>query len=307
MGPPPTTIGILSIGDMGLSIANLLGLHDSEATHARARTASLELLSSDQELAHQSDFLLSIVPPRDAWSTAQRVVSGAITRNPRKPLYYLDLNAISPRSAVAVGDILQSAPSIHFIDGGIIGHPPKPKLKAEDGWNKPSIVVSGPHRLSDAGSSGSHLAEVLNVKHIAPTIGPGSGLKMCFASMNKGLTAIAIQAYTSAYQMGISDELRQHLAEYTPELYKVAEKSLVAMPPKAYRWVREMEEIADTLHDEGGFERDMFQAVSEVYRLIADDTELGNEKTDSRVKGKTVEDVARLIGSGLEKRKRKTD
>ena len=79
------------------------------------------------------------------------------------------------------------------------------------------------------------------------------------------------------------------------------------MPPKAYRWVREMEEIADTMCEEGGFERDLFKGASEVFRFIAEETELGKEKTGDRKLGKTPGDVAKLAGEGMERRKLKTE
>ena len=78
------------------------------------------------------------------------------------------------------------------------------------------------------------------------------------------------------------------------------------MPPKAYRWVDEMKEIAETFHTEGAFERDMFEGVSEVFRFIAQETELGKEKTEDRRLGKTAEDVAKLMRQALE-RKAKTE
>ena len=73
------------------------------------------------------------------------------------------------------------------------------------------------------------------------------------------------------------------------------------------RWVDEMKEIAETFHTEGGFERDMFDGVSEVYRFVADETGLGKEKTEDRRVGKTPEDVARLMGQGLERKKEKVE
>lgn len=129
-----------------------------------------------------------------------------------------------------------------------------PKIQADGSWSKPSIVVSGPHRLDDAPVSGPHLAKVLNLKHVADKIGPASGLKMCFASTNKGLTAIAIQSFTTAHTLGVLDDLQAHLKEYSPKIGELAAKGLVGMPPKAYRWVDEMKEIAETFHTEGGFE-----------------------------------------------------
>ena len=68
-----------------------------------------------------------------------------------------------------------------------------------------------------------------------------------------------------------------------------------------------MKEIAETFHAEGGFERDMFDGVSEVYRFVARETDLGNEKTDDRKLGKTPIDVARLMGQGLERMKEKVE
>src|SRR4051812_20206452 len=113
--PPLATIAIISIGQMGLGIANLLRSHNyriitnltsrSAATRARAESASIELFPDDASLVNEADYILSIVPPRDAVATAQRILDVFNNNNndtnpsPRKdkkePLYYLDLNAIA--------------------------------------------------------------------------------------------------------------------------------------------------------------------------------------------------------------------
>lgn len=167
------------------------------------------------------------------------------------------MNAISPSTAQKIASLFSSQPAIRLLDGGIIGHPPKLSSPVSptspSSWYKPSIPLSGPHPLHAAPLSGVPLASLLNIRHISPDIGPASGLKMCFASMNKGFTAIALQAYTTADRLGVLPELQGHLKEYTPALSATAEKSLVIMPPKAYRWVAEMEEIAGTMEEYGGF------------------------------------------------------
>jgi hypothetical protein len=165
--------------------------------------ASIEALTTDISLVSASDYILSIVPPRDALATATRITT-AFNAQPspkQTTLYYLDLNAISPRSARQIADLFStSTPSIKFIDGGIIGG--APTLKGDPGpsttvsshpsishaWSRPSIPVSGPHTLASSTISGPHLQETLNIKHIAETIGPASGLKCCFASTTKGFT-----------------------------------------------------------------------------------------------------------------------
>ena len=79
------------------------------------------------------------------------------------------------------------------------------------------------------------------------------------------------------------------------------------MPPKAYRWVREMEEIAETFEADGGFQEaeSIFRPIAQVYELVANGTELGKEVTEDRKRGKTVEDVALLMSEGTARRKEK--
>lgn len=121
-------------------------------------------------------------------------------------------------------------------------------------------------------------------------------------------------------------ELQGHLKEYNPSAGASAARSLVGMPPKAYRWVAEMEEIARTMEEFGGFRSrrigvnedegdvegasgekktaearggDLFRGVSDVYRFVADETRLGQEKTESRQRGLTAEDVAALCAEAM--------
>lgn len=156
---------------------------------------------------------------------------------------------------------------------------------------------------------------------------------MCFASTSKGFTAIAIQSFTTAHQLGVLGELRREMgSRLPPALLAQAERGLVGMPPKAYRWVREMEEIALTFEEEGGFcflpssssspvnnhddnnnnsnasggGPSMFRGGAAVYKAVAEDTVLGDEKTGSRKRGRDVEDVASAMAEGLNEKKRRT-
>lgn len=275
-------------------------------------------MASDEELVSAADYVLSIVPPRDVVGTAERVLkairdSGFKERE--SPLYYLDLNAKSPQLARDTADLFKEAEdSIRFLDGGIVGAPPAPKEGKEklddvSAWQRPSIPLSGPHPLHSATPNGTHLATALNTKHISTSIGAASGLKMCFGSLTKGLTALAIQSFTTAHRLDVLPELQEHLKEYSPKTWDLASKSLTVMPPKAYRWVREMEEIAATFEVDGGFtkEESVFGGVARTYGLVADGTELGKEKTGERKRGRTAEDVALLMSEGIERRKVKTD
>ncbi|RDW73965.1 hypothetical protein BP5796_07407 [Coleophoma crateriformis] len=330
------TVGILSIGEMGMGIAKLLIAHNyhvvtniegrSEDTHTRARQSSIETLPTDTALVQRADYILSIVPPRDALATAQRITTAFSSLGPEgkpTPLYYLDLNAISPRSAREIAAVFHSAaPAIRFLDGGIIGGPPSLAASATKEnttsnhpetthpWKRPSIHVSGSHPLSSAPIAGANLEEVLNSKHISAEIGPASGLKCCFASTSKGFTAICIQAFTTAAQLGVLEELKEEISTRAPGLFKAGTNGVTSMPPKAYRWVREMQEIAVTHADDGGFEGEgmgIFDAVARVYDTVANETVLGEEKTERRKRGRTVEDVAAAMGEGLAAKKMKKE
>ncbi|KAF2729148.1 hypothetical protein EJ04DRAFT_77012 [Polyplosphaeria fusca] len=251
--PTLATVGILSIGQMGLGVAELLVASNyavltnvsdrSAATQKRAHDASLVLVDSDVDLVAKSDYIISIVPPRDAVATADRIAN-ALQRSPRQspsPLYYLDLNAIAPSTAARIASAFAHQ-NVRFIDGGIIGGPP---TRSPDGWSKPGIPLSGPHTLSSAPASGAHVASVLNTRHVDARIGRASGLKCCFAALTKGMTALALQSYTTASALDVLPHLQHYMDMHNPSVRARAEKSIVACPGKAYRWVEEMRQIGE--------------------------------------------------------------
>ncbi|WPG97813.1 Hypothetical protein R9X50_00059400 [Acrodontium crateriforme] len=320
-GSPLATVAIQSIGDMGGGIARLLIANGyrvitnargrSQATHERIKRLSIELVNDDEALCNSADYILSIVPPKDALANAKRIATATSKPAFKKrtsPLYFLDLNAISPESAREISNVFDEfSTDIRVMDGGIIGGPPK---KVENGeWDVPSIPVSGPYQLSQSQPSGEHLAKVLHVKHVNETIGSATGLKICFAALSKGFTALAIQSFTTAHNLGVLYELKEHLESSNPRAARAVERGLPSMPPKAYRWVHEMEEIARTFESDGGFSQSEspFRAIARIYDLVANGTELGKELTDSRNRGKTAEDVVLLMSEGNAKRKVKTD
>lgn len=305
--------------------AALLGLRcstdaDTSAdTVERARNSDVELLSSDAELVRQCSLILSVVPPRDAEATAQRIIDALSASCDRsEPLYFADLNAVAPSTCKRMAAWMdKSGVPVRFIDGCILGGPPRRKDEAERGavtaglsmvdgasWDRPRIPVSGPHSLSTL-PDGARLASVLNLRSISPDIGAASGLKMCFAAMSKGFTALATQSYTTAARLGVAEELKREQSLLMPRHFEIAERSVPSMVPKAYRWVREMEEIALTMHEEGGWEKDMFNGVAGVYEAVAHHEILSQEKIGKRRRGTTVQEVAALLSEELERKKKR--
>ena len=78
------------------------------------------MLDADQDLLTQADFILSIVPPADAVRTAKRFTQVAHVRDKDKePLFYIDLNAISPSRARSLQLLFKDYPIMRFLDGGV--------------------------------------------------------------------------------------------------------------------------------------------------------------------------------------------
>ncbi|KAH7405986.1 6-phosphogluconate dehydrogenase [Phaeosphaeria sp. MPI-PUGE-AT-0046c] len=293
------TIAILSIGQMGLGVSSLLLAHDyhvitnvsdrSAATQQRAQSASITCVENDEELVAQADIILSIVPPRDAVATAQRIVAASKDKQRAKESWYFDLNAISPNTARSIQDLLQTCSNLKFADGGIIGGPPS--LSNSNSWTKPGIPISGPHGWPD-----STFAQVLNMRNVGAEIGKASGLKCCFAALAKGFTALALQSFTTAGSLGVYDELQDYLAEYSAAAGEKARKSVVGCTGKAYRWVEEMNQIGECFASEGGWEAraNVFREIAGVYQELADVVERQGKEGMGDTKG-----VVEVFGQGL--------
>ena len=69
-----------------------------------------------------------------------------------------------------------------------------------------------------------------------------------------------------------------------------------------------MEEISAAHEEDGGFESagtGLFSEVAKVYESVADDSVLGEEKTERRKRGLTVQDVAAAMGEGNAAKRKK--
>jgi Domain of unknown function (DUF1932) len=122
---------------------------------------------------------------------------------------------------------------------------------------------------------------------------------MCYASLTKGLTALATQALTMAAALGLSEILTGELRESQAELFAWIERQVPRMPPKAYRWVGEMEEIARTYADVG-LPPQMPEGAAALYRLV-EQTALGDENPEERHLGQTLQEVIAILATTLKK------
>jgi putative dehydrogenase len=258
------TVVVIAAGEMGAGIGKRLSERGArvltslrgrgQGSATRAADAGMTDVASDDELVTQADFILSVVPPGQAAALAERL-QGPLTRTARNPIY-VDCNAVAPKTARRIGAILEGTQA-RYVDGGIIGGPPAP------GYS-PSIYVAGA-LANDA----RKLAQYgLNIRVVDGAIGAASALKMSYAGITKGVTAIGAAMLLGATRAGCAAELKQELSESQAPLLQRFSRQIPGAFPKAYRWVAEMEEIAAFL-DEDMAAREMFLGIAQLYERIA--------------------------------------
>jgi 3-hydroxyisobutyrate dehydrogenase-like beta-hydroxyacid dehydrogenase len=91
---------------------------------------------------------------------------------------------------------------------------------------------------------------------------------MCYASLTKGLTALATEALTAATVLGLDGQLMEELQDSQAGLLAWIERSIPSMPSKAGRWIGEMEEIAATF-DAAGLPPDTMRGAAALYSLVS--------------------------------------
>jgi hypothetical protein len=234
-------IGLLHPGEMGSSVGRVLqgNGHEvlwasegrSEATRERAQT--FRDAGTVEALAAEAEIIFSVCPPHAALDVARSVrdFDGV----------YVDANAISPMRAQEVAALHE-----RFVDGGIVGGPP----------DEPGTT------LYLSGSGAASVAVLFVGSNLEPrVVADASAIKMAYAAWSKGSAAMLLAIHDVARHFDVEEEWK--LA--APELAGRLPRAERARETKGWRWVGEMEEIADTFAAAGqpdGFHR----AAARVYR-----------------------------------------
>lgn len=254
-------IGVLHPGAMGVSIA-ASAVHNghpvywasagrSAETRARATEHHIQDLETLENVCAQSDIILSICPPHAAEDVARQVIAANFHG------VYVDANAISPMRAQTIGALLSDA-NIDFVDGGIIGGP---------AWER------GKTWLSLSGKPAAEIANCftngpLETQIVGDEIGKASALKMCYAALTKGTTALLCAVLGASEQLDVRTELYQHWTRDNANAAVANEKRAVNVTAKAWRFEGEMREIADTFRS-AGLPDGFHLAAAEIYHRLA--------------------------------------
>ena len=295
---PISTVAILSPGDMGHAVGQRLKEHEldvitclagrSERTRTLAEKAGIQDVATMEELVEQADLIMSLTVSAAVPSLCRQVAD--VIRAAGADTLFAECNAISPQLTREMEPIITNAGG-RFVDVSIIGGPPRP------GYS-PHFYVSG--------SQAPNFAEVgrfgLDVRLLDGEVGQASGIKMCYAAMTKGSWALYSQLLIAAELMGLTEPL---LAEFQSGQSSVLERmtrTIPTVPPRARRWVSEMEEIRDTF-DHLGLTPLIFQGVSDIYRFMGD-TPLGEEFPESRDRERTFTDTIGQLATYVEPKER---
>jgi 3-hydroxyisobutyrate dehydrogenase-like beta-hydroxyacid dehydrogenase len=199
-------------------------------------------------------------------------------------LLYVDANAIAPRTVKEIGEIVGRA-GARVADVGIVGAPPR-----QPGTR---FYTSGP----GAEEFASLVAYGLDVRIVGDEVGQASGFKMCYAALTKGLTALGVELLVAARLMGLEDALRAEHRESMSGILSWLERQVPSMPPKAYRWVGEMEEIAQCFADLG-LTPNILMGAAEMYRLVTD-TAIGRETPENRDRSRDLDGVIAALANAV--------
>ncbi len=237
----------------------------SPATQDRAKAAGMVGVT-DADIA-ASDIILSIVPPAEALGLAERLAP--VLRAAAKKPIYVDCNALDPSTVLRIARVVEETGAT-FVDGGIIGPPPAP------GSSNTRIYLSG-----EAAPQVAVLQEYGLAMPVQPgPVGAASAMKMSYAGITKGFTALGAAMMLAATRAGTADDLKQELLASQPALAGWLMRQTPKMYSKAYRWVAEMEEIAAFVGEDPAA-RQFYLAAAQLYTRIAEDWDGERKETSA--------------------------
>ncbi len=267
------TVAIIAPGAMGSGVGRRLSENKvtvltslagrSAASAARAHEAGM-IGVGDAQLT-EADFVLSIVPPGEALALARRLAPTLRAAN-RKTVY-VDCNAVNPNTMTEIAEVIATTGCL-FIGAAIIGPPPKP------GSRNTKFYASGPAahdfaRFNDYG---------LIVRVLDGPLTAASALKMSYAGITKGFTALGAAMLLAATRGGSADALKAELEESQQPLLAWLSRQVPTMYSKAYRWVAELDEISGFVGEDRP-EHALFEAAARFYEEFAKDVDGDNIDT----------------------------
>jgi len=272
-------IGLIHPGEMGAAMGRVLtdaghevlwaSENRSAATAARAARCHLTDMGTIANLLGAAEALISICPPHAALEVAR-----AAHKSFRG--LYVDMNAVSPTRAQEIGTLFDQ-----FVDGGIVGAPP---------------TAAGTTRLFLSGSQAARVAawfqpSIVTAVVVSAEPGAASAVKMAYAAWTKGTAALLLAIRAAARAHGVEDEVLDEWRRSAPDLEARSVSAAWSAATKGWRWVDEMQQIAETMRL-AGLPEGFHQAAAEIFQQVPRQ-DLGTEDRQQ-----VLNSVLGMLGSG---------
>ena len=254
-----STIGLLHPGQMGSAVGaaastghQVLWASEgrSEITAARASADGLEDVVSLARLV-EAEVILSVCPPQVAGEVARAVAATGFDG------LYVDANAVSPDAARSIGATVEAA-GASFVDGGIIGFPPR---------------TAGSTRLYLSGERADEVAGIftdspLEARVVDGPPGTASALKMAYAAWTKGSSALILAVRALARAEKVEEDLLGEWALSQPDAEGRTDFAATVTAPHAWRFAPEPRALPAP-SAAAGVPDGFWRAAAEVYEQIS--------------------------------------
>ena len=240
--PPPVTAGVLSLGEMGAALAELLrgrGVRvvtslrgRSAATARRCADAGVVVRDDPADVVRESDVFFSLVPPAEATAIAGWYC-GLAHAAPAGALY-VDVNSIGPGAAAAIAARV-SAGGVSFLDAAVNG-------LAKNLTTTATLFLSGPR----AGELSGLLAGAMRVRVLGDEPGRASAMKMLLSGVSKGICALYAELALLARARDMLPQMIEETARIYPGVAALADRMLPTYAQHAARRATEMSELEAT-------------------------------------------------------------
>lgn len=264
MSTASKTVGLLYLGEMGASLANVVSARSirvvttahgrSDATQRRCRAAGCIVLDSFAEVVVQSNVLLSVVPPSAAEEIAEAYCAQA-HRAPADALY-VDLNSIGPELAMTLAERVSSS-GRGFVDGAING-------LAKNLTTSATMFLSGPR----AGEVADLFGEQIRTRLLGHEFGRASAMKMLLSGLSKGVCALFAETALTAHRRGMLNEMIAAYEQIYPGIMTLIQRMFPTYSQHAARRATEMRELVETARA-SGVEPVTLEAARELHDQLA--------------------------------------
>ncbi|MBQ2961520.1 DUF1932 domain-containing protein [Methanobrevibacter sp.] len=240
--------GFIGFGEVSYTLSKILlsyGFEVLTSTEGRSRktkdlvkSLNLTVLDSFEEVAKESDILISANSPQSALAVALKY--GSLTEG-----IFLDFNNISPNTAKQIENYLTDE---HFIDSSIMGRVSSEELHLYFSGRKAEEFVANMRDFIRSNDS-NHDVKV-NIKVVSDEIGDVSKLKILRSSYTKGVSALLVETFETAEKLGLSEDLWEILSLTENRDFETASKSRISSSnKKAKRKYEELIEVLEFLND----------------------------------------------------------